>query len=336
MKNENQLQVREKESVATVPDHDLVTLPASSEVASYFKGASMLQLTKEETEALSAPFDESLIEIRPDGFIYLPQTFYRQRLNQVLGIGQWALVTKGSYQAGSKLFLNGILVIRGNFVAESTGEAAIIEENANQSLATVWESAKSDCITRCCKDLSMASQVYQPAYMREWQKKHAIQVWIEGKLKPQWRKTDSDPFFKEKGPVEQRQHRDAFPHEHPDNNKPWLNDKFGNGGVTGDWIRVTKALSAGEMTIDDVKKEFRVSGKIMEMLKNCKPVAAAEAGTEPKISGSWYAILDKCKTKQDVDAEALKHKASIDSTPGLRQLFVDRRAALPSLQKTTA
>jgi hypothetical protein len=177
-----------------------------------YNNASLLKISDEEQKKLLASFDTKKIEIRPDGLIYLPQTFWRKRLNESFGIGQWCLIVKSSTKDPdrNKLYLQGILLVRGNYVAEAVGEAEYHQDNALQSWASVWESAKSDCITRCCKDLGIASELWQPEFIKSWIKDNSIQVWRNttgkhrdkksGQLVPgsfQWRKKISDKFWDE-------------------------------------------------------------------------------------------------------------------------------------------
>jgi hypothetical protein len=169
-----------------------------------YSGASMLSITTDEQIKIQASFDAKEIEIRPDGLIYLPQTFWRKRLNNSFGIGQWCLIVKSSHQDANKLYLQGILMVRGSYVAESVGEAEYHKDNPLQSWASVWESAKSDSITRGCKDLGIASELWQPEFIRKWIETNAVKVWIdlnkgkgEPKKKAVWRKKDATPFWNE-------------------------------------------------------------------------------------------------------------------------------------------
>lgn len=195
--------------------------PLNKEIAIY-NNASMLVIEKEEQIKLTAPFDEKMIEIRPDGLIYLPQTFWRQRLNETFGIGQWCLVIKGQHKDPDpnkdKLYLQGILMVRGSYMSEAVGEAELHSKNSQQSWASVWESAKSDCITRCCKDLSIASELWQPQFINKWKSDHAVEVWVEvdyngqKKSKKQWRKKDAPPLWNEKNaPKAETKKEDAKP-----------------------------------------------------------------------------------------------------------------------------
>ncbi len=181
-----------------------------------YNGASMLIVSKEESEKLLTPFDENIIEIRPDGLIYLPQTFWRQRLNQVFGIGQWAIIPKNTIKdpEKNKFYYEGVLLIRGAYIATSVGEAEYHQTNRGQSWASVYEASKSDCITRCCKDLGIASELWQPKFSRAWVAKYAIQVDVidsYGNQKKQWRRIDQPAL---KGEVPPPQQQSAYNYEH--------------------------------------------------------------------------------------------------------------------------
>ncbi len=258
--------------------------PKINEAIAIYQGASLLKIEKEEQEKLAASFDAELIEIRPDGLIYLPQVFWRQRLNETFGIGQWCLVVKGSHKDPNpekdKLYVQGVLMVRGSYVAEAVGEAELHSNNATQSWASVWESAKSDCITRCCKDLGIACELWQPTFIRTWQAQNAIQVWVDGKNKPQWRKRNAPPFYKEKGhvqnssssnantgndgPVYPKQRNNDQPITDVDQSqqskpsmaqqgaKPWLNPD------TDKWKEAVKYLQQGG-NIQSVEAKYRMS-----------------------------------------------------------------------------
>lgn len=342
MKTENLPQAQEKQ---------LVTLPNKEEIVSYFRGASTLQLSPEENQRLSASFDENLIEIRPDGYIYLPQTFYRQRLNEVVGIGQWALIPKGSYQEGNKMMLNGILVIRGCFMSESTGEANI---NDQQSLATVWEGAKSDCITRCCKDLSIASELYEPAFIQSWQKKHAMAVKVmdrNNKPVKRWRKKEADPLVGEVGIWE---FGFRFKNDSPQSSastgqtagagqqapkKEWLNPLI--KGTTEDnpeWIKVSNNYVAGLVTMKEIEESYLISRNNKELLELAKnngrlSISSPMAGGElpwlnPRINNlpcpDWdQAAKDISLGKISVDGLKKKYRISRENIKALHEFLAD-------------
>lgn len=182
-------------------------VPETATKIELYKGASKLKLKPEESAALLADFDSEEVEIRPnDGLIYLPQAFFRDRLNRALGLGQWALIEINTGIRDNWLIFDGALFIRGTFVARATGEAQYHANNAKISWASTKESAKSDCIVRCCKDLSIASKLWQPAFARTWVAEKAVQIWNQFD-KPNdkgkkgefvWRRKDAPPFWWEK------------------------------------------------------------------------------------------------------------------------------------------
>lgn len=190
-----------------------VIVAATSLDTNTFNNASLLALTKEERDAIMAPVPIDEIEIRPDGFVYWPQAFYRERLNTVVGIGQWAIIPKEvkTEEVGNNVRVNyvGCLYIRNTFVALATGEHKFITTNANSSLASSTEAAKSDCLVRSCKELSMANEIYKPSFVRNFQREHAVKVFVKNeatnKTETAWRRRDVDPFWNETGLVPTKQ-----------------------------------------------------------------------------------------------------------------------------------
>lgn len=163
-----------------------------------YTGASMLKLAEGEQEKLLATFEESDIKIRPDGLIYLPQVFFRERLNQVFGVGQWALKPVHTGAKDNFYFYNGQLYVRGYFVAEATGEQTYWENNAQQSYASAYEAAKSDCIVRCCKDMGIAAECWKPQYQEKWIAENGCKMWCRDTKKNKnvviWKHKDAPPL----------------------------------------------------------------------------------------------------------------------------------------------
>ena len=183
---------------------ELQTIESKQSIALY-QNASTLVILPEEEKKLDEPIDELDIEIRPDGLIYPPQVFWRNKLNQTFGRGQWALIKHKSTKDPDKdkVYYDGSLLVRNCFVARATGEAEYHLENPMQSWASVEESAKSDCLGRCCKDLGIFKELWQPNFVRNWIKKYAVKVFIKVKkngqeqTKVSWRRIDSDPLWNE-------------------------------------------------------------------------------------------------------------------------------------------
>jgi hypothetical protein len=68
----------------------------------------------EASEVLRRKIDEGLIEVKPDGMVYLPEIWYRSILFDAFGPGGWVMVPVGAPNIGVKvltrewaLFVNG-------------------------------------------------------------------------------------------------------------------------------------------------------------------------------------------------------------------------------------
>lgn len=167
--------------------------------AQLYSGASLLEISQKEKDTLNVPVNNAEVEIRPDGLLYLPQVFVREKLNAAFGPGQWALIQNGITIVGNTLCFDGSLVIRGKFVSRAMGEADYIRSNKNMSWATVYESAKSDAIARACKDLGVAKELWQPQFCRKWEKEYSVKVYRTKKGEYAFRRKDVSPFYDEQG-----------------------------------------------------------------------------------------------------------------------------------------
>jgi len=167
---------------------------------------------------LLAPIDESKIKIRPDGLIYMPGVFWRRRLIEAFGVGgwgifQWSVTTAaipdedGNAASGrTLLYYDGSLIAHGSAIARSCGEQEFYQSNKGMSHASAIEAAKTNCLERCCKDLGMFMELWDPDFANAWRSAHAIEVWCEtdkGKSKKLWRLKSDPPInqfpWKEKG-----------------------------------------------------------------------------------------------------------------------------------------
>lgn len=156
--------------------------PEPTEVASSvtdpYSGLAASPFSSTAQAVLRAQLRDDEIEIRPDdGMIYLPGVRYRERLAEAFGVGGWGIRPKGEPKVnGTQVFYTGQLVILGRFVSEAMGEGKWIANNPKSSYGTALESAKTDCLTRCCKDLGIASKLWDPTFSRRWRAKWAVRV----------------------------------------------------------------------------------------------------------------------------------------------------------------
>jgi len=172
-----------------------------------FNGMSMNPVSDQESEVLRSPVEPDDIEIRPDGIVYLPEIKYRRVLNNAFGPMGWALMPHGKPQIdkiSNIVYWQISLHIGGAFASVAIGEQEFYISDSgrpNMTFATAAESAKSNAMMRCCKDLGVASELWDKAYIVKWQELNAAHVWcegvapkIKGKKKLLWRRNDRAAF----------------------------------------------------------------------------------------------------------------------------------------------
>ncbi|KAI3321325.1 mitochondrial genome maintenance MGM101 [Xylariaceae sp. AK1471] len=150
---------------------------------------------------LQARLDPDDIEVKPDGIIYLPEIKYRRILNAAFGPGGWGLAPRGELMVQDRLVTREYaLVVHGRFVGQARGEQQYFSEDG---VSTAAEGCKSNALMRCCKDLGIASELWDPRFIRRFMKEHAVQQWVEHittkKKKQIWLRKDDEvryPFKK--------------------------------------------------------------------------------------------------------------------------------------------
>lgn len=189
--------------VSTGPPSGADQLATAESAVSGYGGASMLVLTKGETDLLATSFGDDALDVKPTGEVFVSHVHYRRRLNAVFGPGQWALVPRGKWTVdGNTMMREYALYARGHFIAEAVGEQEYIPNNERMSWADAAEGCKSNALTRACKDLGIASECWDRQFAQHWRAKNCLQVWVDGRKRPQWRRKDALPFFGEGRPVE--------------------------------------------------------------------------------------------------------------------------------------
>jgi hypothetical protein len=183
-----------------------------------YAGMAMVAFTAKQSSILLRPLDKAKeVKLRPDGLIYFPEMYYRRRLNEAFGPGAWALPIVRIGQDGQTVAVHCRLYAEGRFIAEAVGEADFIPNNSSYTYATAVESAKSNGLMRCCKDIGIASELWDPDFIKEWKAEYAIGVWCSnekgGKKKKLWRLKSDPPIdqwpWKEDGNSSQQQQRPA-------------------------------------------------------------------------------------------------------------------------------
>ncbi|KAI8340390.1 mitochondrial genome maintenance protein [Choanephora cucurbitarum] len=160
--------------------------------SSSFFGLSTEPFPREVSDILLEPINADDIEIKPDGLLYLPEIKYRRILNKAFGPGGWGLAPRGEHTISPKnISREYALICRGRFVSQARGEQDFFDVSG---LPTASEGCKSNALMRCCKDLGIASELWDPTFIRKFKKKYCVEVWAEHvttkKKKKLWRKKD--------------------------------------------------------------------------------------------------------------------------------------------------
>lgn len=106
------------------------------------------------------------------------------------------MAPRGETNVGAKVVSREwVLVCLGRYVATARGEQEYFDPNG---VATASEGAKSNALMRCCKDLGIASELWDPRWIREFKKKHCVDVFVEdartSRKRKLWRRKDAPPF----------------------------------------------------------------------------------------------------------------------------------------------
>jgi hypothetical protein len=145
-----------------------------------YERASMLTLTPEEIASLQADFPDEAFKPGAAGkehLIYIEHAFLRDRLNQVIGIGQWALIPRNRWaedfkttngKSASRVYVEAMLVVRGAFVSEAVGEMEYYPNNASQNYGDAVEGAKTAALRRCCKEFGVGLQAWKKDWTEGW------------------------------------------------------------------------------------------------------------------------------------------------------------------------
>ncbi|KAL9543089.1 hypothetical protein PS6_009469 [Mucor atramentarius] len=160
--------------------------------SSSFYGLSTEKFPKDVADILLEPVSPEDIEIKPDGLIYLPEIKYRRILNRAFGPGGWGLAPRGEHTISTRnISREYALICSGRFVSQARGEQDYFDVSG---LPTASEGCKSNALMRCCKDLGIASELWDPVFIRKFKKKYCTEVWAEHvttkKKKKLWRKKD--------------------------------------------------------------------------------------------------------------------------------------------------
>ncbi|KAG0036264.1 hypothetical protein BGZ82_004482, partial [Podila clonocystis] len=144
-----------------------------------FAGMAIEPFEKEVADILMKPLDPADIEIKPG----------------------WGLAPRSEHSISPKnISREYALICRGRFVSTARGEQDYFDVS---NLATASEGCKSNALMRCCKDLGIASELWDPSFIRKFKKQYCDEQFVEHavtkKKKKLWKRKDQ-PDFATNGP----------------------------------------------------------------------------------------------------------------------------------------
>ncbi|KAJ3189139.1 hypothetical protein HDU85_002764 [Gaertneriomyces sp. JEL0708] len=157
-------------------------------------------------EVLGKELNVADVEIKPDGQPYLPEIKYRRVLNAAFGPGGWGMIPRTPHTLAHKtLSREYALYALGRYVSSARGS----QQLHGNDLPTASEGVKSNALMRCCKDLGIASELWDPIWVDRFRKEHCCEVWVtyRNDRKRVWRRKDRtlEWPYKEEGVVEREQ-----------------------------------------------------------------------------------------------------------------------------------
>lgn len=160
-----------------------------------FHGLGTAPFPKEVSDILLAPIENDDIEIKPDGLLYLPEIKYRRILNRAFGPGGWGLAPRTeSLITPKQISREYALICHGRLVSVARGEQDYF--GGDEKITTALEGCKSNALMRCCKDLGIASELWDPRFIRKFKKQYCENIFVEyvptKKKKKIWKRKDEE------------------------------------------------------------------------------------------------------------------------------------------------
>lgn len=164
--------------------NDAITTTASSAVPSHeidwynsWYGLGSRPFDEKVQETLQHVLQPKDIEIKPDGLLYLPEIKYRRILNKAFGPGGWGLVPRSETIVTANLVTREYgLICHGQLVGVARGEQDYFNETG---IPTATEGCKSNALMRCCKDLGIGSELWDPVFIKSFKEEYCQSKFVE-------------------------------------------------------------------------------------------------------------------------------------------------------------
>lgn len=184
-------------------------------------GLSSAPVSGEQRDRLMAELSDDEVDVLPTGEVYMSHAHLRERLTAAFGPLGWALwpLNTVHYHPGTQAISREFcLFINGRPVAVAFGSHRYNPTNKRLDFADSAEAAKSNALSRCCKDLGIALPMWKRRWSAAWRAAHCVRVWVlanawqrdGGKVEAQWRRADDQPLDGEIGLVEGSPNADRY------------------------------------------------------------------------------------------------------------------------------
>jgi hypothetical protein len=208
-----------------------------------------LDLTKEQEEILYAPVQDDEVDIRPDGLVFASWTFYATRLRRAFGM-KWALLPASQPKATTTqdgkpcIVWDFYLFVGGKYVAYAVGEHIEERMGRGMSYTESLESAKSNALMRCCKQIGIGLELWDRNWIEIWKKKYAetYEEYKNGYKKIYWRR--------------KRQTAQPVAKSATQSNDVNEDDLLSNADLSRFWTQIIKAKITKEQVHKILKEEF--------------------------------------------------------------------------------
>lgn len=268
----------------------------SSLLAKAVARASELQLTPEETAALKKEFPDEAFRPGAGGnktLIYIEHIHLRNRLDDVLGIGQAVIVPRsrwteefeymkdGYKKTGIRVFVEAMFIVRGCYITEAVGEMTYYPGNQGADYSDAVEGAETAALRRCCKKFGVGLQAWSKTWCDGWWARKGTQTPTDGNQQGEERNYEGNQTPMEACPKCGKS--DSVIQGKAEYGGGLVCFKKKNGGCGHKWAG--KDVRTGE--------------------------DAAPAATYPPIMEEWKAKLDDCGSAEKLTALAKGEFAAI-------------------------
>lgn len=171
---------------------ELIKFPEGSNEPVALRDSTFAKMgTKKVTKAqakilMKAASPKTEIEILPSGEIYPPQIAMRKRLTAAFGPMGWALrpiMQPTPPDDKSVMYREYVLIADGRVVASAIGSQKYYANSKRMDYGDVLEAIKSDALKRCCKDLGVLWECWDPNFIKDWKRLHAVHVFVNERKK---------------------------------------------------------------------------------------------------------------------------------------------------------